>query len=236
MINYLALLGWGYDETTTFFTTEELQQLLLARARLQEPCGLRRAEAALDQRPLRARAAGRRPDARAWRSSRAAPAWARRSRSRRRRSRRSTSSGRWPARSSTVRSMTRRRARSSSSRDESRTRSRRRARRWRRSRSRGPSRTSRRRCAESSSGRASSRSKIFQPLRVALTGTTVSPGIFETVALLGRDETLASGTRLRRGGIGGNGGASTIGPRCRYRVKVITMTPGQNLQNLSCGR
>jgi glutamyl-tRNA synthetase len=33
--------------------------------------------------------------------------------------------------------------------------------------------------------------QIFQPLRVALTGTTVSPGIFETIALLGRDETLA---------------------------------------------
>src|SRR4051794_33859840 len=33
--------------------------------------------------------------------------------------------------------------------------------------------------------------QVFQPLRVALTGTTVSPGIFETVALLGRDETLA---------------------------------------------
>ena len=32
---------------------------------------------------------------------------------------------------------------------------------------------------------------VFQPLRVALTGTTVSPGIFETVALLGRDETLS---------------------------------------------
>jgi glutamyl/glutaminyl-tRNA synthetase len=32
---------------------------------------------------------------------------------------------------------------------------------------------------------------IFQPLRVALAGTTVSPGIFETVALLGREETLA---------------------------------------------
>ncbi len=32
--------------------------------------------------------------------------------------------------------------------------------------------------------------KLFQPLRVALAGTTVSPGIFETVALLGRDETL----------------------------------------------
>src|SRR3954452_4959063 len=27
VINYLALLGWGYDETTTFFTTPELQQL-----------------------------------------------------------------------------------------------------------------------------------------------------------------------------------------------------------------
>src|ERR687898_2305359 len=25
--NYLALLGWGYDEDTTFFTTEQLQQL-----------------------------------------------------------------------------------------------------------------------------------------------------------------------------------------------------------------
>ncbi len=31
---------------------------------------------------------------------------------------------------------------------------------------------------------------VFQPLRVALSGTTVSPGIFETVAVLGRDETL----------------------------------------------
>jgi glutamyl-tRNA synthetase len=33
--------------------------------------------------------------------------------------------------------------------------------------------------------------KVFQPLRVALAGTTVSPGIFETVAVLGREETLA---------------------------------------------
>jgi glutamyl-tRNA synthetase len=31
---------------------------------------------------------------------------------------------------------------------------------------------------------------VFQPLRVALTGKTISPGIFETVAVLGRDETL----------------------------------------------
>ena len=32
--------------------------------------------------------------------------------------------------------------------------------------------------------------KVFQPIRVALTGTTVSPGIFESVAALGRDQTL----------------------------------------------
>jgi glutamyl-tRNA synthetase len=33
--------------------------------------------------------------------------------------------------------------------------------------------------------------QVFQPLRVALTGTTISPGIFETVALVGRDRGLA---------------------------------------------
>jgi glutamyl-tRNA synthetase len=33
--------------------------------------------------------------------------------------------------------------------------------------------------------------KVFQPVRVAIAGTTVSPGIFESVALLGREETLA---------------------------------------------
>jgi glutamyl-tRNA synthetase len=32
--------------------------------------------------------------------------------------------------------------------------------------------------------------KVYQPIRVALAGTTVSPGIFETVTVLGRDETL----------------------------------------------
>jgi glutamyl-tRNA synthetase len=31
---------------------------------------------------------------------------------------------------------------------------------------------------------------VFQPLRVALTGTTISPGIFETVALIGRERAL----------------------------------------------
>jgi glutamyl-tRNA synthetase len=33
--------------------------------------------------------------------------------------------------------------------------------------------------------------QVFQPIRVALAGTAVSPGIFETVTVLGREETLA---------------------------------------------
>ncbi|MEA2148037.1 MAG: glutamyl-tRNA synthetase [Solirubrobacteraceae bacterium] len=33
--------------------------------------------------------------------------------------------------------------------------------------------------------------KVFQPVRVAIAGSTISPGIFESVALLGRAETLA---------------------------------------------
>ena len=37
--------------------------------------------------------------------------------------------------------------------------------------------------------------RVFQPVRVAIAGTTVSPGIFESVAALGRDETL---TRIDR--------------------------------------
>jgi glutamyl-tRNA synthetase len=32
---------------------------------------------------------------------------------------------------------------------------------------------------------------VYQPLRVALAGRAVSPGIFETVAVLGREATLA---------------------------------------------
>jgi glutamyl-tRNA synthetase len=32
--------------------------------------------------------------------------------------------------------------------------------------------------------------QVFQPIRVAITGTTVSPGIYESVALLGRDKAL----------------------------------------------
>jgi glutamyl-tRNA synthetase len=33
--------------------------------------------------------------------------------------------------------------------------------------------------------------RVYQPIRVAITGTSVSPGIFESLAVLGRDESLA---------------------------------------------
>src|SRR3989440_6454960 len=43
--------------------------------------------------------------------------------------------------------------------------------------------------------------EVYQPIRVAISGRTVSPGIFESVAALGRDETLARIDRaLRRAG------------------------------------
>ena len=39
--------------------------------------------------------------------------------------------------------------------------------------------------------RISKLGKLAQPLRAALTGRTTSPGIFDVLALLGRDESLA---------------------------------------------
>ncbi|HEV7918828.1 MAG TPA: glutamate--tRNA ligase [Solirubrobacterales bacterium] len=45
--------------------------------------------------------------------------------------------------------------------------------------------------------------KVFQPIRVAFSGTTISPGIFESLELLGRDESLSRiDEALRRGAIG----------------------------------
>jgi len=45
----------------------------------------------------------------------------------------------------------------------------------------------------------------FQPIRLAVTGSRVSPGLFESLELLGRDETLA---RLEGSGRGGASGSS----------------------------
>ena len=46
---------------------------------------------------------------------------------------------------------------------------------------------------------------VFQPVRVAIAGRTVSPGIFESVALLGREKTLSRiDSALERAGVGGD--------------------------------
>ena len=95
--NYLALLGWGTDDDTTLMSTEELVE----RFRIEDVGSavgdLRRAEAALDQRPLHARAAARRVHGGGRRATSAASptsACAPPARSPRRRRRRWTRSGR----------------------------------------------------------------------------------------------------------------------------------------------
>jgi glutamyl-tRNA synthetase len=47
--------------------------------------------------------------------------------------------------------------------------------------------------------------EAFQPIRLALTGSTVSPGLFESLEVLGKDESLA---RLGGSGRGGASGSS----------------------------
>ncbi len=39
---------------------------------------------------------------------------------------------------------------------------------------------------------------VYQPIRVAITGSTVSPGIFDSLALLGREQSLARIAALSR--------------------------------------
>ncbi len=58
--NYLALLGWGYDETTTFFTTEELIEKFSLERVSRSPAVFDEQKLALDERALHPRA-GRRP-------------------------------------------------------------------------------------------------------------------------------------------------------------------------------
>ncbi len=51
--------------------------------------------------------------------------------------------------------------------------------------------TSRRPCAPSASNSSSSPASSSASIRVAVTGSSISPGLFESVHLLGRDEALA---------------------------------------------
>jgi glutamyl-tRNA synthetase len=188
--NYLALLGWGYDEETTFFTTEELQRLFSLEQVSKAPAvfdeqklrwmnGRYLRELALDQLTARLEALTGRTglrDAVAITQEKM-----------------STLDEFWPlaraffeepvddpaarerflAPESGAEALTVARS-ALAELDEP----------WR------PE------AVESALRGAVERSgmkakEVFQPVRVALTGTTISPGIFETVALIGRDKALA---------------------------------------------
>jgi glutamyl-tRNA synthetase len=190
VINYLALLGWGYDETTTFFTIEELQQRFSLERVSKNP-------AVFDEQKLR------------WINGRYLRELPQEELTRRL----ETFTGRtgladtvaitqdkistldefWPLAQSFFEGPT----------DDPKARekflepreSREALEDARAALANLPEPWSAAKVEEALRGvveRTGRKAKqIFQPLRVALTGTTVSPGIFETVALLGRDETLA---------------------------------------------
>ena len=62
-------------------------------------------------------------------------------------------------------------------------------------RARARSRRRWRRCSSASSVKPG---KLYQPIRVAITGTSVSPGIFESLAALGRERVAGADRRGRR--------------------------------------
>src|SRR4051812_23921995 len=190
VINYLALLGWGYDETTTFFTTEELQKLFSLERVSKNP-------AVFDEQKLRwingrylreldlDDLTGRLEEFTGRAGLHDAVAISQ--------DKISTLEEFWPLAGSIFEGPT----------DDPPAREKFLAPRESREALEAaraalatlPEPWSAAKVEESLRGvveRTGRKAKqIFQPLRVALTGTTVSPGIFETVALLGREETLA---------------------------------------------
>ena len=181
--NYLALLGWGTDDDTTLMSTEELVAALPGRGRRQGGGDLRREEAALGQRPLHARDAARRvhrrgrspPRPRADERLRAACAIAQ--------EKAQTLDEVWPLirflfeppvddekawgkvmKDGALAALEA--ARDGAGRGAGELRS---ARRWRRRSAPLPERL------------GVKPGKVYQPIRVAITGTSVSPGIFESL-------------------------------------------------------
>ena len=187
--NYLALLGAGFDPDRDRFTTAELAERFSPRAGVALAGRVRRAQAAHLQRPRSPRAAHRRPHARAWRRSPAATGL--RPAVEIAQDKLQTLADFWPLcgfffdgpaddPEAFARVMGADGAREA--------------------------------LAEARDALAATEpfdvehveaalrgvverrgakpKDVFQPVRVAIAGTTVSPGIFESVALLGRDETL----------------------------------------------
>ena len=160
----------------------ELVDAVRHRARAAQPGALRRAEAALAQRPLPARAVARRADRSAWRqftgrTRPAAPAVAISH------EKIQTLADFWPLAGFIFDGppTTRRRARSGWT-PTAAARWPTRARRSAARRALGRRARSRSRCASVVEARHAKPKDVFQPIRVALAGTTVSPGIFETLA------------------------------------------------------
>ena len=186
--NYLALLGWGAGDDQTLLSTEELIERFTLERVSRNP-------ARFDEVKLRwlnglyiRKLPARRAHAVAWKPSPDARASPMRCGSARRRSPRSPTSGRWRGRCSMARS------------DDPKARE-----RWLGEAGRAALVDVRVALAASPSfdeasvgealagvleRRAAKPREVYQPLRVAISGGTVSPGIFESVALLGREETL----------------------------------------------
>ena len=197
--NYLALLGWGYDAETTFFTTDGPDREVLAGARVALAGRLRRAEALLDERALHPRDGHGRADApRRGVDGRARPPGADDPRL-------EQAVAAVKDKISTLAEVPRLvglRVRPGRDRPEGLGQGDgqggRRGLCWQRARDgagrrgalrRGAHRG--RRCSAVVEETGAKPGAVYQPLRVAITGKTVSPGIFESLALLGRDEALA---------------------------------------------
>ena len=190
--NYIALLGWGLDEATTIMTTEQMVEGFDARPGVEVAGGVRRAEAALDERPLPARDAPRRAGARGSRRCSAAKACCRPSRLAQEKmqtladfmplagfllERARTDEKAWAKvmkEGAAERLAAAREALAASTRSRS-------------SRSRPP-------CASLCERLDEKPNKVFQPIRVAITGGTISPGIFESLAALGQATSRCAGS------------------------------------------
>ena len=188
LMNFLALLGWAPDGETTIMSPGELVDALHVGACRCQPGHVRLRQARLDERRLPARAAARplRGDACRAFSVSGGSTGLRSGCARRRRSCRRRSDGWASSRPSPVSSsMT-----SNPTRPISTPRS---------------CSTPRRPCARSSRGRrrtieaqlkalcdelGQKPRQVYAPIRVAVTGSRISPGLYESLELLGRDVTL----------------------------------------------
>ena len=179
--NYLALLGWGDADDETLISTDELVRRFDIERVSQEPGAVRRAEAALDERPLPARARRRRADARASRRSPAATGLGEAVAISEEKIQ--TLADFWPLAGFIFDGPADDRGRAREVARRRRARGARRRPRGARAAAepgldgRGDRGGAARRRRDAA---AASPSDVFQPVRVALAGTTVSPGIFET--------------------------------------------------------